>query len=183
MKALLSGLLPRLFPGLVDGQNFLCVEHQGKSDLDKSIPIKLRAWCVPDDRFVIVRDSDNANCVDLKARFVAMCRANGRPDTLVRLVCQELESWYIGDLAALAAAYPGQNVDTHHLRKRFVTPDAWQKPSLELARLVSGFQKNSGARALAQHLTKGGNRSHSFNVFVGGVCQLAQSMGYRNLNQ
>ena len=51
MKELLDGLLPRLFPGL----NFLCVPHEGKQDLERSIPRKLRAWRVPGDRFVIVQ--------------------------------------------------------------------------------------------------------------------------------
>lgn len=34
MKVLLDGLLPRLFPELP----FLCVPHEGKQDLEKSIP-------------------------------------------------------------------------------------------------------------------------------------------------
>ena len=43
MKVLLEGLLPRLFPELP----FLCIPHQGKQDLEKSIPRKLRAWREP----------------------------------------------------------------------------------------------------------------------------------------
>ncbi len=52
MKALLDGLLPRLFPDLL----FQCVPHDGKGDLERSIPRKLRAWREPGVRFVIVRD-------------------------------------------------------------------------------------------------------------------------------
>ena len=182
MKALLDDLLPRLFPGLKEGEHFKCVPHEGKSHLDKSIPVKLKAWRIPNDRFVIVRDNDSADCVSLKARLVAMCKHNGRPDTLVRLVCQELESWYIGDLAALAAAYPDRKVDTPHLRKRFTEPDEWEKPSVELARLVNGFQKISGARAMAKHLTEVNNVSRSFQVFVSGVRATAVGMGYQPQN-
>ncbi len=40
MRVLLNGLLPRLFPGLP----FKCVKHEGKTDLERSIPRKLRAW-------------------------------------------------------------------------------------------------------------------------------------------
>ena len=47
MKALLDGLLPRLFPDLL----FQCVPHDGKGDLEKSIPRKLRAWREPGVRF------------------------------------------------------------------------------------------------------------------------------------
>lgn len=180
MKSLLDGLLPRLFPGWVEGQQFLCVKHQGKSDLDTSIPRKLSAWRIPGDRFVIVRDNDGANCVDVKARLQSMCVASDRPDTLVRLVCQELESWYIGDLKALAQAFDNQKLDTPALRKRFADPDSWQKPSVELSRLDPTFQKGSGARAMAACLRETGNLSHSFRVFVDGVRRVASEMDYQN---
>lgn len=177
MKTLLLGLLPRLFPGWIEHKHFVCLPHEGKSDLDKSIPIKLKAWHTPGDRFVIVRDNDNANCLDLKARLREICIASGRPDTLIRLVCQELESWYVGDIKALALAF-GPRLDTPVLRKRFANPDAWQKPSKELERLIPEFQKGIAARLMAQHLRGTGNLSHSFNVFVDGLKCMAGQMGY-----
>ena len=82
MKILLEGLLPRLFPGL----NYLCIAHDGKNDLDKSIPRKLKAWNDPQVRFVVLRDNDNGDCVQLKQRLRGMCAAAGRPETLVRIV-------------------------------------------------------------------------------------------------
>ena len=69
MKAMLAEYLPRLVPGWIQGQHFLLLPHQGKSDLDKSIPIKLKAWQEPGARFVVVRDNDNADCLALKARY------------------------------------------------------------------------------------------------------------------
>lgn len=182
MRVLLDDWLPRLFPGWVDGQHFQCVPHEGKSDLDRSIPRKLAAWRIPGDRFVIVRDNDNADCIDLKAKMRALCTQGSRPDALIRLVCQELESWYLGDLAALAAAYTQPNVDTAAHRKRFAHPDDWRKPSVEVKRLVPAFQKSSGARAMAQHLKPESNRSKSLQVFVGGVRHMAASMGYQKLS-
>ena len=163
---------------MVAGEHFLCIKHEGKSDLDASIPRKLQAWRIPNDRFVILRDNDNAACVDLKARFVRLCQQSGRPDTLIRLVCQELESWYIGDLSALAEAYGDSKLSSPALQKRFVDPDAWQKPSAELARLIPGFQKGSAARAMAESLVADRNTSTSFRFFVNGVRCLAGEMGY-----
>lgn len=174
--------LPRLFPGWVEHEDFFCIPHEGKSDLDKSIPTKLKAWGVPGDRFVIVRDNDNVDCGDLKARLLRVCEASGRPDTLVRLVCQELEGWYIGDIEALALAFDPM-LDKPALRKRFAEPDAWQKPSRELERLIPEFQKGSGARLMAQHLRETGNLSRSFNVFVGGLKCMAGQMGYQGATQ
>ena len=173
MQALLDGLLPRLFPGWQEGRDFLCVKHEGKSDLDRSIPRKLAAWKFPGDRFVVLRDTDGADCVDLKARLCASCEASGRPETLVRLVCQELESWYLGDLAAMAQAFGAPKVDTPATRKRFARPDDWQKPSVEVKRLVPAFQKTGGARTLSRHLSLCDNRSRSFQVFVEGVRRIA----------
>ena len=178
MRALLDRWLPRLFPGWIDGQHFQCVPHEGKSDLDRSVARKLAAWRIPGDRFVIVRDNDNANCIDVKSRLQSLCAQGGRPDTLVRLACQELESWYLGDLKALAAAFDTPKADTPALRKRFVRPDEWHKPSAEVKRLVPGFQKISGARVMGGHLDAAENRSRSLTVFVDGVRRVAVAMGY-----
>lgn len=174
MKALLEAWLPRLFPGWVSGQHFLCIAHEGKSDLDRSIARKLTAWQFPQDRFVIVRDTDGADCLAVKARLLQLCGQAQRPDTLVRLVCQELESWYLGDLAALEAAMQVRKINTPANRKKFANPDGWQKPSEQVKRLAPAFQKISGARAMAAHLEPQRNRSHSLGVFVAGLRRLRE---------
>ncbi|WP_206002344.1 DUF4276 family protein [Paraburkholderia antibiotica] len=178
MKILLEGLLPRLFPGLTAPDHFQCVPHEGKSDLDRSISRKLRAWREPGARFVIVRDNDNVNCIDLKQRLANMCAEAGRPDTLIRLVCQELESWYLGDVESLTTVFADISVSIGVLRKRFADPDAWQKPSVELKRIVPSFQKLSGARTMSNVLSVPVNRSDSFRKFADGVERLIVEMGY-----
>src|SRR5208337_5287691 len=72
MKVLLDGLLPRLVPGL----QFLCVPHEGKQDLEKSVPRKLRAWREPGVRFVVLRDKDGGDCRELKRKLVSLCTTN-----------------------------------------------------------------------------------------------------------
>lgn len=182
MSVLLDAWLPRLFPGWVAEEHFKCVPHEGKSDLDRSIPRKLAAWKIPGDRFVIVRDNDNADCIGLKARIRTLCAQSGRPETLIRLVCQELEGWYLGDLGALAKAFDASAVDAPANRQRYVNPDNWQKPSEQLKRLVPSFQKLSGARVMAQHLSSESNRSVSLQVFVSGVRKIAAELGYHDPN-
>nr|WP_261313145.1 DUF4276 family protein [Burkholderia dolosa] len=178
MKALLDDLIPRLFPGLRVQEHFQCVPHEGKTDLDRSIPRKLKAWREPGVHFVVVRDNDSTDCVALKERIRQCCCEAGRPETLIRLVCQELESWYIGDLVALEAAFPDCRVDTPALRKKFLEPDSWQKPSVELKRLIPTFQKLSCARLMASTLRGEGNRSRSFQVFLDGLRRIVGEMGY-----
>lgn len=162
------------------GEHFLCVPHEGKSDLDRSVPRKLAAWRVPGDRFVVLRDSDAAACRQVKARLVKLCADSGRPDTLVRLACQELEAWYLGDLEALAAAYEDPKLCGPAMRKRFVDPDAWEKPSAQVQRVLPAFQKGQGARRMGVALRGADeSRSRSFQVFVAGVRRLALEMGWQ----
>ena len=169
MQVLLEGVLPRLFPGL----NFQCLPHNGKSDLDRNITKLLRTWREPDARFVIVRDNDNGDCYALKERLRQLCQQGGRDDTLIRIVCQELEAWYLGNLCAMADAFGDESLRRIGNRAKYRKPDALQKPSDDVKRLVRGFQKTDAARRMAEHLTREGNRSHSFAVFLDGVANLA----------
>ena len=170
MKVLLDGLLPRLFPDLP----FLCVSHEGKHDLEKSIPRKLRAWREPGVRFVVVQDNDDSDCLSRKQHLVGITRSSGRPDTIVRIVivCQELEAWYFGAPDALANAFARPNLRALAGRARFRDPDAIVKPARALAARVKEFQKVSGARRMAQELTRE-NRSRSFQVLMAGIDGLA----------
>ena len=62
MVELLRGVLPKVFPEWVESQHWIAVPHNGKSDLEASIPRKLRAWNMPEDRFIIMRDNDGGDC-------------------------------------------------------------------------------------------------------------------------
>lgn len=169
MREMLEALLPRVAPGL----DFLCLVHQGKSDLEKSLPRKLRAWRDEQVRFVVVRDADNEACLRLKARLKKACAEAGRPDTIVRLPCQELEAWYLGDPAALRVAYPRASLRQLANAPRFRNVDAIEKPSRLLAQLVPEFQKLSGGRQMGRLLGQNPNRSRSFQVFLETIRQLA----------
>ena len=173
MQVLLDGLLPRLFPGL----DFRCIPHEGNADLEQSIPRKLRAWREPGVRFVVVRDNDGGDCRARKEQLLQLCRQGGREDTLVRIVCQELESWYFGDTDALAAAFDDRNLRGIANRARYRNPDDIPKPSRAIKSLVPGFQKIAGARAMSGWLSRDGNRSHSFAVFLAGVASRYDAPG------
>lgn len=169
MKVLLDGLLPRLAPGLP----FLCVPHEGKQDLEKSVPKKLRAWREPGVRFVVLRDNDGDDCRKLKDRLMTLCRDGGRPDTLIRIACQELEAWYLGEPAALAEAFGNERLRDMGAKARYRDPDAVVRPSAEVESLIPEFQKVSGARRMAMRLSRDGNRSRSFQVLIEGIDRLS----------
>lgn len=171
MKAFLEGLLPRLLPDEVD---FILVPHEGKSDLQRSIPRKLRGWRAPGARFVIVHDQDSADCRTLKAELASLCAAAARPDTLVRIACRELESWFLGDLQAVERALGVRQLARHQANRKFRDPDTLGSPSRELTELVPGYTKVAGARAIGRQLALEGNRSLSFRVFIDGVRSVAE---------
>ena len=169
MADFLDELLPRLFPELC----FKCVPHEGKSDLERRVPQILRAWRTPNTRFIVMRDQNGGDCLKVKERLKTLCERGARPDTLVRVVCRELEAWYVGDQSALAAAFPdvAGRIRQALRRSRFRDPDAVVRPAAALSDLIPAFQKRSGASAMGKLLSRQ-NSSHSYQVFLEGVERL-----------
>lgn len=171
MKFFLDGYLPRLMPGL----DFLSIKHEGKQDLEKSIPRKLRAF--HRSVFVVVRDNDSANCIVIKTRLQRLCEEGGRSDTLIRIACQELEAWYLGVLAVLADVYARPKLAGLGRKTKYRNPDRLGSPSSELVKLVPEFRKLEGARRMgaAMPLLESANNSPSFRVFVEGVRRMTRT--------
>ncbi len=167
----LKVLVPRIVP-----EHVTChfVPHEGKGDLEKSIPRKLRAWRTSGVRFVVVRDKDEADCRSVKQKLRDLCKQGRRPDTLVRIVCHHLESWYLGDLAAVERAFGLNGIARRQNNRKFRDPDALANAEQELRKLVPEYQKIAGSRDIAHHLDLSNNRSHSFGVFFAGVRALLE---------
>ena len=168
MKELLDRMLPRIFPSL----RFLCIPHEGKADLDSHIRSKLSSWRVPGDSFIIVRNNDGGDCIALKQRLRDQCQQTGHDDTTIRIVCQELEAWYLGQPDAMAKAFGDEKLRDIGKMPRFRNPDTRNKPSQDVEILCNGFQKINSARRIADYLTREDNQSHSFKVFLDSVEQL-----------
>lgn len=171
MKEFLDGFLPRFLPGL----DFICVKHEGKQDLEKSIPRKLRAWRDPQARFVVVRDNDGVPCKPLKKRLVKICGDAGTPGALVRLACQTLEAWYLGAPGALGEAYKRPDIANLGRRAKFRDPDHLGSPFSEITMLIPEFRKVDGARRMAETMPvdPADSASRSFQVFAEGVRRVA----------
>lgn len=170
-KNMLEGVMPRLAPGV----SFRCFVFQGKGDLQSKLERRIAYYQNPDALFVVVQDQDKGDCRTLKAQLQDICRRASRPDTLVRIVCHELESWYLADLQAVEAALPAMagKLAKHQLSARNRAPDALLKPSHELDKLTKGlYQKVGGSRAIGPHLRLDNDRSPSFQAFVSGVQRL-----------
>jgi len=175
MHETLRGLLPRLFPEWEERVHWLCITHEGKSDLERSIPRKLRAWRVPSDRFVVLRDQDSADCLEVKGRLRRLCRQGRRKETLIRIACRELEAWFLGDLAAVEEGLGVPGLSGKQSLPKYRRPDNIRKPSAELAKLTGRPDKVARAREISRCVSPESNCSGSFKAFVSGLRGFAAS--------
>ena len=161
-KIFLENILERFLPPEV---HYKLIPHDGKQDLRKSIPRKLRAWQEPGAKFIIVQDQDSSNCKDLKHELQQLCVQAGRPDSIIRIACRELEAWYLGDLNAIDSVY-GTALKVKQHQRLFRNPDGIGSPSQELKRLIPEFSKTDAARRIGQVIQWDGNRSISFGYLI-----------------
>ena len=124
---------------------------------------------------MVVRDKDAGDCKKLKAKLLRLCESGRRPDALIRIVCHHLESWFLGDLAAVEKAFSARGIAKRQEQKGFSCPDTLANAEQELHRLVPTYQKVGGSRLIAPHMDIEANRSHSFRVFVSGVRRLVNA--------
>lgn len=172
-------ILPKVLPeGWTLGVNCFVRSHDGKQDLQQSIPRKIRVASKKDisTAFVILQDQDNNDCHDLKSQLVGMCeeaqRGNHAVPYKVRIVCHELEAWYLGDMDAIEQVFPRFHAANYKGKKKFRQPDACVNPKQELKKIVGDYAQIATARAIAPHLDIEGNSSPSFRNFITGVKQL-----------
>lgn len=169
MEVLLSCIMPTI---IQPPHSFRVIPHRGISDLRKSLPNKLKGWRAPDSKFLILVDQDATDCRERKAEFEAIClRHKAKDDFAVRIVCQELEAWFLGDVEALLKSeLPGsKRLGDYRNKELCVAPDNVVKPSRRLADILGSYQKVSGAKAVAPHMDLKRNTSVSFNVFLSKV--------------
>jgi len=169
MQVALTALLPKI--GLDPGQTRI-IPHQGASDLEKSLPRKLKAWRNPGALFFVLRDNDGGDCNERKLRLAQICNDSGRSgQATVRIVCQELEAWFLGEPEAIARSglIDQKTAAKWHRQQRFENPDTLAKPSELLRKQINGYTKIAGAKAIAAQLDPRCNRSRSFRVFVESV--------------
>lgn len=166
MKEFLKVFLPKIIP---EDVLYKIISHEGKQDLEKSIQRKIRAFQQPGVQFVIIMDQDSNDCILLKNRLLELCQEGGRSNCLVRIVCHELESWFLGDLEAVGQAFNIQTLSRRQGEAKFRQPDLLNNSAQVLKSLVPQYQKVSGARAVGKFIHSDKNVSASFAVFLKGI--------------
>lgn len=168
-KALLERLFPLLIPkGSQVSPRFIVFE--GKQDLEKQLPKKLRGYLNPRARFIVMRDQDQEDCRTIKKSLTALCPVSHRPRTIVRIACHELESFYLGDLQAVESGLGITGLAGKQNKANFRDPDHLPSPARELAKLTGNrYQKIAGSRAIAPYLDLLAPRSKSFHHLLQAV--------------
>ena len=167
-RVFLEGILPRLLPSDVHP---VYVVFEGKIDLQNRLERRLRAWNKEAVGFIILRDKDHEDCLALKARLQRLCAQSGKSNTLVRIACYHLESWYLGCLETVLPLY-GINPLKHIANKKYRNPDERSNACEELKKLTNGqYQKINGSRRIGAvfPIDQSTNRSHSYRVFIDGI--------------
>ena len=179
MAEVLRGILPRVLPeGWELDVNCFIRHHEGKQDLQRSIPRKIRVARNKSitTGFIILQDQDSNDCRDLKTQLVNICEEAGRGSSLVpfkvRIVCHELESWYLGDMDAIESVFPRFHADNYRNKRQFRHPDECVSPKQELKRLVGDYPQIATARDISAHMKIEDNISPSFRCFISCIRQM-----------
>lgn len=191
MEAALQNILPKILPAQA---GYRIITFQGKRDLLQQLPARMRgyaAWLSDDYRLVVLVDEDRQDCRQLKAQLEQAALSaglstktsggQGRFQVLNRIVIEELEAWFIGDINALRAVYPKIPAQFGQSGK-FQDPDAvpggtWEALESLLQKYGyhrGGYPKVQAARQISARMEPQNNRSKSFQVFRDGLLSLFQ---------
>jgi hypothetical protein len=176
MKIVLDALLPKLLP---TNMYFRVYPHQGKQNLEKALRSTVPTLSrIPNSRILIVRDKDGHDCLKLKQELVNIMTLTCQSPYRVRIVCRELEAWYLGDVDAIEQAYPRFKADNHRNKQLFRDVDSIGNPVQILLQQVPDYKDRAHlpkleiAERIAPHLAIERNQSVSFQQFVRAVQQL-----------
>jgi hypothetical protein len=162
-RAMLEALMPRL----MNPENAPEIEYltfKGKQHLHKNLLNKMSSWHKPNSFFIVLQDQDSNDCKILKQALNQLCKQSGQSYT-IRIACHELESYFLGDLAAVAKAFKMPSLEKQQTKSKYRNPDVLGNAAQELEKITQKqYRKVAGTRAIAHHLNlaPGHNTSTSF---------------------
>lgn len=176
-----------LIPKIIGNQHSLNVYNfRSKQDLLKKLEQRLKAYAKFrhnwEFRILVLVDEDRQDCMKLKQYMVDTANVCGVGDiTLNRIIVEELESWFFGDIEAMRSVFP-RIPETLGEQIRFRNPDqipggTWEALDKLLIQYGyrSGLVKTEAAAKIAKYMDPWNNRSTSFKVFRDGLLKLIES--------
>jgi len=194
-EASMEETLKRVVPSIIGRRNhaWKVINHGSKHKLLKDLPARFTGYArrIPDEnlRVLVLVDRDNEDCHKLKARLEISALKAGLPTksspdsgghfrVVNRIVIEELEAWFFGDIEAVRTAFPALPETLAKKRDlRYsdsIKGGTWEKfrDLLQKAGYYRGsptLPKCEVARRIAPHMNQKGNASPSFNHFVSGL--------------
>ena len=147
------------------------LKHQGVGDLKKSIANKIGNDPFPSTKFLVLCDADLHDCRTLKASLIEQVPKAKRERTMVRIVCRELEAWYIAQPEALKKSGTLARNIWGGTQSR--NPDEIVDPKREFLRIAHEKGQMEHARSIGPHLDPDHMKSASFQHFVKALVKLA----------
>lgn len=187
--AMLKQLMPLL---LQEGDTWHPVPHRGKDELLIELPRRLKRYenrmlYEPDLRVIVLMDADR-DCRKAKEfleKIVAEAGllskaavSTGQSFKIItRLAISELEAWFLGDRAAIAAAFP--RVHPNHFKGSYQDSDGLPHTCKTLHQILQKggyypgrYLKVEAAELIAAQLEPARNTSASFRYFCAGLAAL-----------
>lgn len=176
LKIVLETILPKILP---ENVYFQIYSHQGKQDLEKALRTTLPSISkIPGSKILVTRDQDSSDCKELKQHLLEVIGLNCQCDFSIRIVCRELEAWYLGDMLAIQQAYPRFNPEQYKNKSEFRNVDKLQSANRELLKLIPEYSsrdylpKLEAAENISPFLNLKENKSESFNQTISVILKL-----------
>jgi hypothetical protein len=186
-KVCLQQILPKM---LSENISYTIHDFRGKNNLLTKLPERLKAykaWIPEDYKIIILVDRDDDDCEKLKDKIeeyanqvglITKSQVNNKEQfqVLNRILIEELEAWFFGDVKAIVSAYPKVSPNLGNQAK-FRKPDeitggTWQALEKVLKTVgyhQGGLEKVKAAREISQFMNPQENSSPSFQIFYQGL--------------
>ena len=171
-------ILPKILPKNI---SFRVFPHQGKQDLEKALRSTVPSISkIPGSRILITRDQDNSSCIEVKSNINGIMAVSCNCYYLIRIVCKELEAWFLGDLYAVQSAYPRFKPEQYRTKVDFRNVDKITSPNEYLLKIIPEYSgrdylpKLEASQSIAQFLDFEKNTSLSFKHTISAISKLIE---------
>lgn len=177
-KKTFEAILPKILPNDVA---FRVYSHQGKQDLEKALKTTVPSISrIPGSRILITRDQDNDDCTKVKEKFINAIKGKCSCPFFIRIICKELEAWFLGDLNSIKNAYSRFKPEAYQNKSDFRNVDKINQPNRYLLKIIPEYSgretlpKIEVSETISPFLNIDSNSSESFNNTISAIQRLVE---------
>lgn len=175
VKAMLEEIVPKINPNL----ELYYINFKGKQKFKKRFVNKIKYFYNDPNKnttFIVLLDKDSSDCKQLKNKLQEKLNSGigqrqnqyfyDNKKVYIRIVCSELESFFLGDLQAVGKAYSKGKLSNFQQKEKFRNPDNLTNAKEELKKLVNYSSYIDGSRKISSYMDINNNQSTSFNLLI-----------------